>query len=337
MDFEKYFRELLVAAYSTGPGFSVEETAAKGHGHAGDYLMKWGQHCILWELKNFSQPVPTAEVEKFYRDLAENPQCNIGVLVSRSSTIIGKFSFGGPSKHIEFKEGKMLLYINCFDEYLSPASSSSTNSTSSNSSSTLIGGSHLGVLQDLMILFKLFWHSSKDIDSDQTMETAVRTVEKMLQDAATARIAWRQHKSRMDDATRWMSAQIDSNEERLQHTLLTLQGTSVLTPLPPLPPNVFRDVTGEQRSIEYIRSIMELCEIGSPSTDYVALNDLAYAISEKTNLGKATVKSHLRGLLTDQALAPRKGPDPARVLGLKLKASSPLRTVVMKGTAEDDD
>ena len=288
-DFEALFKEHLVAAYSTGPGFAIETTASNGHGHEADLLMKWDDKSILWEAKNYTDIVPTKEVEKFHRDMAENPTVSIGVMVSRSTPIRGKSNTG--SKFIEFMNDRMLVYINNYDTL--PETT----------------------LQDLMLVFKLYWHSSRNFESQESIETAIRSLENLRAEAAKARTEWKHHKAQNDAMVRWMSEQVERAEERLQYALRTLQGTVSTTPLD-IPSGIFRDVTGEAKSLEYIRCILEVAE---PSTSSCVLNDLATLVSDKIKVGRDTVRAHIRGLLLDDAYIGPKGKNAARVAGLSLK------------------
>lgn len=288
-DFEASFKGQLVATYGTCPGFAVETTASNGHGHAADLLMKLDDKSVLWEVKNYDGPVPTKEVEKFHRDMTENPTISIGVMVSRMTHITGKNNAG--PKFIEFVNDRMMIYINNYDTL---------------SETTL---------HDLMLVFKLYWHASRNFESQESIESAIRSLEKLRTEAAAARTAWKHHKVQNDSMMRWMTEQIEGAEERLQHALRSLQGTVTSTPLD-IPPGIFRDVTDEPKSLEYIRCILEVAE---PSTSSCILNDVAHLVGEKLKLSRDTVRGHIRGLLLDSAYIAQKGKHAARVAGLSLK------------------
>ena len=287
-EFEAAFKEKLILAFGTGPQFSIEETAKKGMGHQADHIMNWDRKKILWEVKNYDRQVPTTEVDKFYRDMEENPMISIGVMVSRYTTITGKCDTG--NKHIEFINDKMLIYLNNFD---------------SMGEDTLPG---------LMLLFKMYWHASRNFESHETIENAVRTVEKLHTDAVKARTEWRLHKSRNDELVRWTSELVERSEECLSNALRTLQGGLTLEPIS-IPKTIFRDVAGEEKSMEYIRHILDLTTVDP--TETCVLNDIAYAVAERMNLTRDTVRGHIRGLLLDAAYIPPKGKSAARIVGLR--------------------
>lgn len=290
-DFEEEFRSKLYSTYGNCEGFSLESTANIGAGHAADHRMNLEAHQILWEVKNYDHLVPTKEVEKFIRDLKENPTAKIGVMVSRNTDITGKNKSG--YKHIEFKNDCMLIYLNKFDS---------------------LGDS---VLTDLYLLFKIFWYLSKDYNSKEEIETVLRVIEKLLEEAREAKIKWRQHKANNEQMVRWISQQVDSTEERLATALQSLQGNS--KEKFDIPPGIFRDITGEdQKMYDYIRYILEVTDVNPE--DSCILNDLAACLETKTHLTKDTIKSHIRGIFLDSVLQPQKGNKPARILGLRLKS-----------------
>ena len=67
----------------------------------------------FWEIKNYSRPISTEEVNKFRRDLRLHPDVRGGILVSLRQGIVGK-SRGGDID-IEFLEdGRFILYISNF-------------------------------------------------------------------------------------------------------------------------------------------------------------------------------------------------------------------------------
>lgn len=289
-EFETLFREKLNLAFGTGPNYKLECTALSNVGHAGDYIMYWGEHAILWEVKNYDKPVPTAEVDKFHRDVRENAHVKIGVMVSRYTPIIGKHASGDRS--VEFLEGKMYIYLNNYESMSDDA------------------------LPSLMLLFKLWWESSKEITESETLIHAIRTIEKLHSDAMKAKTEWRLHKSRNDDLIRWMAEQVEKTEERLQYALKTLQGNTHKQI--EIPPNIFRDVTGEDRATEIIQSILEIATY--KEDDSCVLNDLAEGLAKKKGFSRDTMRSHIRGVLLDTSIIPQHGKNPARVKGLVISA-----------------
>lgn len=294
-EYEAAFREKLIQAYGTGPNFSIEDTAHNGLGHAGDHIMNWDGKKILWEVKNYDAPVKTAEVDKFYRDMSENSTISIGVMVSRYTYITGKNHSG--NKHIEFVNDKMYIYLNNFDAM---------------GEDTLPG---------LMLLFKMYWHASRNFESRETIENAVRTIEKLYTDAAKAKTEWKLHKSHNDAMVRWMAEVVERNEASLKSALTVLQGSGGTDKLT-IPKNIFRDVSGEDRAMECIRHILEVTTVSKD--DSCVLNDVADAVAKRMNLTRDTIKDRIKGVLLDAAFVPAKGKNPARILGLQINASLTL-------------
>lgn len=291
-EYEAIFREKLIHAYGTGPHFSVEETAKNGFGHQADLIMNWDTKQILWEVKNYDYPVPTKEVDKFHRDMNENSTISIGVMVSRYTHITGKNSSG--SKHIEFLNDKMYIYLNNFDAM---------------SEDTLPG---------LMLLFKTYWLISRNFESQETIETAVRMIEKLHGDAVKAKTEWKQHKSHNEAMVRWMAETVERTEASLKSALQMLQGGVTKEKLV-IPPRIFRDVTDE-KAMECIRHVLEVTTVSKDES--CVLNDVAQAVSERMGLARDTVRDNIRGLLLDAAFIPNKGKNPARIQGLQLKSTS---------------
>ena len=86
-DYEEEFGEKLRRSYGLCRGFQIKDTRL-GMGHEMDFAMEMEGHVVMWEVKNYTAVVPKAEVEKFLRDLKENPQAKIGVMISRSTDIM---------------------------------------------------------------------------------------------------------------------------------------------------------------------------------------------------------------------------------------------------------
>jgi hypothetical protein len=108
------------------------------------------RHQIMWELKNYSSVVPKAEVDKFLRDLKENPQVSVGVMISRTTDIYGKH-LTGPLL-VEFDGDKMMIYISQFE--------------------TFCGEDEGRVFQMLTALFRIWWEYHKEENQvfDRTRE-----------------------------------------------------------------------------------------------------------------------------------------------------------------------
>lgn len=93
--FEENVERHLRQAFGAREGFHLEDVHATGH--CGDLLMVFDGLRILVELKSYDPKtrVPTKEVEKLARDLAEvQPPCNAAIMISACSDITGHYSCG---------------------------------------------------------------------------------------------------------------------------------------------------------------------------------------------------------------------------------------------------
>ena len=296
-DYENEFKDKLQAVYGIGDGFALVDTARSGIGHAGDYLMNWGDHTILWEVKNYDKAVPTAEVEKFRRDMKENPQVRVGVMVSRFTQITGMSGAG--DRTIEFIEGKMLIYLSNFE-----AMSEDT-------------------LPNLLLLFRTWWAQDHASDEeDDAKIAAVRQIEKLYEEASKAKTEWRLHKSHMETAIRWMAERVEETDSRLRNALDMLKGAAKPVEVPT---DIFRDPMGDAKSIADIQTLLRITE-PCPSGSCV-LNELALRFAEERGrMTRDTAKTHIRALLLDSAIDAPKG-KLIRVNGLVLKQSGNIEHV----------
>ncbi len=289
-DFEAAFRAKLVQSFGVNPHFSIEDSARNGVGHAGDFKMKWGEHTILWECKDYDKPVPAAEVEKFKRDMKENPDARIGVMISRFTPIVGKIGSG--DRHIEFLEGKMFIYMSQFEDMSEDS------------------------LKQLMPLFQFWWESDRNTESEESRINAIRQIEKLYENAVKARTEWRVHKSRMEETLRWIAETVEESEHRLQQALNVLNGAVGLISAPE---GIFRVCDGEERATQLIQYIMEVTE---PSPDSsVLMNDLAEHVGKRMILSANTAKTHIKSVLLDTVIDSPKG-KPMRIRGLSFKSGA---------------
>ena len=155
-DYEDEFGKKLKRVYGLCKGFILKNTS--GLGHEMDFLMEIEGHSVIWELKNYTSVVPKAEVDKFLRDLKENPP-KIGVMISRSTDIYGKNL--NDNIHIEFDNDKMMIYINKFEE--------------------LCGDDETRVFQMLTSLFRIWWEYHREENTFDRVEI-VRELEKAVDD-----------------------------------------------------------------------------------------------------------------------------------------------------------
>jgi len=91
--------------------FSLINVGAEGH--QGDIRMKWKNHSLLWEVKNYARNIDQKEVNKFLRDMEENPDISLGVMVSLNTNITGHQKTGNIDLE-ELRDGRICIYVNCF-------------------------------------------------------------------------------------------------------------------------------------------------------------------------------------------------------------------------------
>jgi hypothetical protein len=136
-----------------------------------------------------------------------------------------------------------------------------------------------------------------------------------------AKTEWKLHKSHNDALVRWAAELVEKTEECLGSTLRNLQGGITKEKIN-IPKHIFRDVSGEEKSVECIRHILDSTTVDKNS--YCVLNDLADIVSKKMNLTRDTIKDRIKGILLDAAFIPSKGKNPARITGLQLNTSLSL-------------
>ena len=89
---EAHVEELLKLAYGSAPSFDLNPVAKEGH--KGDFLMEYEGAKLLWEVKNYSRMVNKEEVEKLHRDMRENPEAAVGIMISLQTGIVGHTKAG---------------------------------------------------------------------------------------------------------------------------------------------------------------------------------------------------------------------------------------------------
>lgn len=286
--YEEIFRNCLVSAYGTNEHFRIEETSHRSVGHAGDILMKWGHNTIMWEVKNYEKPVPEAEVTKFKRDMSENANVRIGVMVSRYTNIVGKSSSG--DFHLEFIEGKMFLYISNMEQKSDE------------------------IFHLLMIMFRLYWDSNRAVEEEDVRVEQIRKVESMFNKAEQDKKDWILHKANMTRASVWMSEQVESSFHDLKCLLKDMQG--VVEKIKDIPADVFRDSTGDERMQQIIQTILSVAtyEVGKE----VTMNELVEQYISICKIGRETAKTNIKSVLYDTVLENKAG-KPTKIHNLALK------------------
>jgi len=286
--YEEIIREKLTAVYGLCDRFTLESKGNNGVGHEADFRMGLGEHKLLWETKHYGHTVPHDEVIKFLRDMKENPDVKIGIMISRFTPIVGKTKTG--DRTVEFFEGRMLIYLSRFEEM-----------------------SH-DTLSSLMLLFRFFWESERSIDDTESKQEAIRQIEKLHTASIQAKKEWRLHKSRNDETMRWMAEQVEDHETKLKQALNVLRGATLLE----VPMGIFRECAGDEGAQQLVQLLLE---VTAPAPgDSVTMNEVAEHVAKRKGVSKDTARSHIRGVLLDVSYEQLKG-KPARILGLKSTAT----------------
>jgi hypothetical protein len=264
--YETVFRESLVRAYGAIPKFSLHSGARSSTGHEADFLTTFYDTSILWEVKDYSHKVPTGEIEKFLRDVRENKQVSIAVMISRTTDIIGKTTTG--DKHFEFEEGILYVYISRFE---------------------FLGDTH-DLLQSLRPMFEVWKELGKD-KAATTHETILRELQRLVEEAATRRTEWKTHKARLSDAMGWMSECVEKAEASVHSLLRRIKG--VETELE-IPEDLFRPLDDE-RSKETATALLAIATL-TPDHE-VPIQDLAKAVSTHLSISVPTASDRIKAIL----------------------------------------
>jgi hypothetical protein len=277
-DYENVFGEKLRGHYGLCRGFELKETRL-GAGHEMDFSMSLEGHVIMWEVKNYGSVVPKAEVDKFLRDLKENPQAKIGVMISRSTDIYGKNLSGGILT--EFDDGVMMIYINRFEEFC--------------------GDDEGRIFQILMSLFRVWWEYHREGGQMFDREEIIREVERAVEDLSKRRTEWRRHKAHLDEIGRWVTDLLDESEIRLDRVLkkarMTCSDDGKNGDEVEIPDGIFRE-SGEEKERTWVKSIMKVCESGGE----IEVRELVDLLCTHHKLSKDTIRSNIMAIVRDTAV-----------------------------------
>ncbi len=275
-DYEEEFGEKLKRSYGLCRGFKLKDTRL-GMGHEMDFAMEMDGHAVMWELKNYTATVPKAEVEKFLRDLKENPQAKVGVMISRATDIYGKNGTG--PMLTEFDNDKMMIYINRFEEFC--------------------GEDENRIFQMLGALFRIWWEYHREENNTFDRVEMVRELEKAVEEVSKRRTEWRRHKAHLDELSRWTSDLLDESESRLDRILKKARNSEEVVSDRPLviPEGVFRD-SGEEKELTWIKSIMKVCEVGGE----IEVRELVDLLGAHHKLSKDTIRSNVMAIIKDSAV-----------------------------------
>jgi hypothetical protein len=275
-DYEEEFGEKLKRNYGLCRGFKLKDTRL-GLGHEMDFVMEMDGNVVMWELKNYTAVVPKAESDKFLRDLKENPHAKIGVMISRSTDIYGKNQSG----HMitEFDNDKMMIYMNRFEEFC--------------------GEDENRVFQMLGSLFRIWWEYHREENNTFDRTEMIRELEKAIEDISKRRTDWRRHKAHLDEISRWTTDLLDESEGRLDKILKKAHCSEEIINDKPfvIPEGVFRD-SGEEKELNWIKSIMKVCEAGGE----IEVRELVELLGTYHKLSKDTIRSNIMSIIKDSAV-----------------------------------
>ena len=275
-DYEEEFGEKLRRSYGLCRGFQLKDTRL-GMGHEMDFSMEIEGQVVLWELKNYTAIVPKAEVDKFLRDVKENPQAHIGIMISRYTDMYGKNNAG----HLvtEFDGENMMIYINRFEEFC--------------------GEDEHRVFQMLHSLFRIWWEYHKEDSKTFDRVEIIRELEKAIEDISKRRTEWRRHKAHLEELLRWSADLLDESEDRLDRLLKKVRHTASTdsTGAVVLPEGVFRE-TGEEKERLWSESIMKVCSVGGE----IEVRELVERLSAYHKLSKDTIRTNVMSIIKDSAV-----------------------------------
>jgi hypothetical protein len=287
-EFETQMEQQIHNAFSVCEGYALTNTANNGRGHEADFLMNMQMNAIaqtvLWECKNYDNPVPTKEVQKLYRDAQENPAVSIAVMISKFTPIVGHTNSG--DLDIEFINDVMYIYISRY-EFKSEE-----------------------LLKSLMFVFRLFWQYRTTINVDESKQKVMKTIMELHTKAVKTKSDWRKHKSGLEATVSWMGRTIDETEESLRKAIQTLEGNSEID----VPEGVFNDPKNEAES-SLIQRVLKLVTFDSDES--LDLNELAKVLAQDRQCTENTAKNHLKSILLESIIEARSG-KPTRVKGMVL-------------------
>jgi hypothetical protein len=114
---ENSFAELLQKVFGATSMDEVFELQQVGstESRSGDIKMLWREGKLMWEVKDYSKPIPKEEVQKFQRDMRSSPDTNLGIFVSLNTTILGKTKAGDIDLEL-LEDGRICIYLNEFNK-----------------------------------------------------------------------------------------------------------------------------------------------------------------------------------------------------------------------------
>jgi hypothetical protein len=128
----------------------------------------------------------------------------------------------------------------------------------------------------------------------------IRELEKAIEDISKRRTDWRRHKAHLDELSRWTSDLLDESEGRLDRILKKARNNEDIVSDRPfvIPEGVFRD-SGEEKELNWIKSVMKVCEPGGE----IEVRELVELLGAHHKLSKDTIRSNLMSIVRDVAVS----------------------------------
>lgn len=263
--------------------FSLDDVGKEGH--QGDLIMRWRGHKILWESKNYTKTVETKEVTKFLRDMEENPDISLGIMISLQTPIAGHHKAGGIDLE-ELRDGRKCVYINAMEKSADP----------------------IALLQSLKPFLEVFLEAKtlQTTESEQTDAELQRRLDRfeyqrslMLRLLSGHQETVRDFKNALVNAKRKMDAQWVELEAQLKKAeynvrllVETINDNSMLdTPSAQGLPECFTHSSLEDYSEKdrtFIQEVMKHCEFDD---DYVEESKILNALFKEMGHGEDAVKA----------------------------------------------
>jgi hypothetical protein len=273
-DYEEQFGERLKRYYGLGSGFGLRSTGL-GAGHEMDFAMDLEGHVVMWELKHYTSVVPKQEVDKFLRDLKENAQANVGVMISRTTDIHGK-NGAGPLV-CEFDGTKMMIYINRFEEFC--------------------GDDEYRVFSMLLGMFRIWWEYHHEENNGFDRVEVIRELERAVEELAKRRTDWKRHRAHLDEIGRWTTDLIDECEDRIDRILKKVRNVQEIAAPITIPDSVFRE-SGEEKERIWVNSIMKVCVADGE----IEVRELVELLKSHHKLSSDTIRTNIMSVVRDTAV-----------------------------------
>ena len=249
----------------------------------------------MWELKDYSSDVPKKEVDKFIRDMRDCKGARVGVMVSKSTGIMGKHG----ALLIEIQDGRLLIFVNKFEEWDGGA-----------------GGG--GLFQVLLQIFRVWWKvgeklaggeedmsdSSGEVEALQKrLEESFLLVSRYAGELKTRRTEWRTHKGRMEETMRWVSGLLDDTEMKLERILRGLRENEECGEEEKGGVEGDAIFVMDKKEEDWIASVKKLCV--AEEGGIVEIVELEAALAEARKTTRDTARGHILKIVRPERIEKR--------------------------------